>query len=263
MRTDLLLGLFDARYRNLRDAALAAEVAGFDGVWVFDHLSGLVHRKRHVLECWTSLTALAAEVPRVAIGPLVLNVANRHPGLLAVMAATLQEVSGGRLLLGLGAGGGAHMSFAAEQRAQDLEVPADPVRRAAVAEAITTIRRLWSGEVPGFLRPEPPPPVIVAGFGPEMAELAGQMGDGFSTRATHPQLHNLVAIACGAYAKRGENSGSFLITVFADLSERWLRQGSAYRTRLERLGVDRLILRTSAPFDPVEIRAAGRLLRTF
>ena len=58
-----------------------------------------------MLECWTVLSALAGTVPRVVLGPLVLNVANRDAGTLAVMAATLQEVSGGRLILGIGAGG--------------------------------------------------------------------------------------------------------------------------------------------------------------
>ena len=94
------------RHGALRADAAFAQAAGFDGVWVYDHLAGSVHRAPHVLECWTVLTAIAATVPRLRVGSLVLNVANRRPGTLAVAAATLQEVSGGRLLLGLGAGGG-------------------------------------------------------------------------------------------------------------------------------------------------------------
>ncbi len=57
-------------------------------------LAGSVHGQQRVLECWTTLTAIAVTVPRIALGPMVLNVANRHPGTLGVMAATLQEVSG-------------------------------------------------------------------------------------------------------------------------------------------------------------------------
>jgi len=71
-------------------------------VWLYDHLAGSVHGRDWVLECWTTLTAIAATVPRIMVGPLVLNVANRPAGTLAVMAATLQELSGGRLLLGIG-----------------------------------------------------------------------------------------------------------------------------------------------------------------
>src|SRR5215207_8624480 len=114
LRTDLLFDPFDAGWAELRAAALAAEEAGFDGVWTWDHLAGGVHRQARVLECWTVLSALAGVLRRVSLGPLVLNVANRPPGLLATMAATLQEVSGGRLLLGLGAGGGASTPYAAE-----------------------------------------------------------------------------------------------------------------------------------------------------
>src|SRR6476469_3010215 len=105
---------------------------GFDGVWLYDHLAGSVHRAPHVLECWTVLSAVAAAVPRLTVGSLVLNVANRDAGTLAVMAATLQEVSGGRLLLGVGAGGGADTPYAAEQTALGRPVPGDQRRRYAV-----------------------------------------------------------------------------------------------------------------------------------
>src|SRR5262245_28931974 len=106
----------------MRAGALAAEQAGFDAIWLWDHLAGSIHRAGHVLECWTTLTAIAAVVPRVQVGSMVLNVANRDPGTLAVMAATLQEVSGGRLLLGVGAGGGRDTPYAREQEALGREV---------------------------------------------------------------------------------------------------------------------------------------------
>jgi alkanesulfonate monooxygenase SsuD/methylene tetrahydromethanopterin reductase-like flavin-dependent oxidoreductase (luciferase family) len=107
VQVDLLFDPFGGRWEDLRAATVVAKDAGFDGVWLYDHLAGSAHRASHVLECWTVLSALAAAVPQLAIGSLVLNVANRDAGTLAVMAATLQEVSGGRLLLGIGAGGGA------------------------------------------------------------------------------------------------------------------------------------------------------------
>ena len=109
----------------MHEAATAAEGEGFDGVWLYDHLAGSVHGESRVLEAWTTLTAIAATVPRIAIGPMVLNVANRPAGTLGVMAATLQEVSEGRLLVGLGAGGGRDTPYAAEQRAFGRPVPGD------------------------------------------------------------------------------------------------------------------------------------------
>src|ERR1700759_3536310 len=145
MKIDLLFDPFGTTWPDVRDGARAAEGEGFDGVWLYDHLAGSVHGQSRVLECWTALTALAVAAPRLAIGPMVLNVANRDPGTLAVMAATLQEVSEGRLLLGLGAGGGRHTPYAAEQVALGRPVPGDAARRAAVEAAVTTLRSVWSG----------------------------------------------------------------------------------------------------------------------
>ena len=170
MQIDLLFDPFDATWPDVREGAIAAEAEGFDGVWLYDHLAGSVHGQERVLECWTTLTAIAATVPRLAIGPMVLNVANRDPGTLGVMAATLQHVSGGRLLLGLGAGGGRATPYAAEQHALGRAVPGDRARRAAVEAAVATLRATWSGSVggvSGFWRPDPPPPIIIGAFGPK------------------------------------------------------------------------------------------------
>jgi alkanesulfonate monooxygenase SsuD/methylene tetrahydromethanopterin reductase-like flavin-dependent oxidoreductase (luciferase family) len=93
---DLLFDPFDATWHDVHEGALAAAAEGFDGVWLYDHLAGSVHGQRRVLECWTTLTAIATAVPGIAVGPMVLNVANRDPAMVAIMAATLQEVSGGR-----------------------------------------------------------------------------------------------------------------------------------------------------------------------
>ena len=98
-------------------------------MWLNDHLAGSVQGSSQVLECWTVLSTLAASVPRITIGSLVLNVANRDPFTLAVMAATLQHVSGGRLILGLGAGAHAGTPWAIEQEALGRPVAADPERR--------------------------------------------------------------------------------------------------------------------------------------
>jgi alkanesulfonate monooxygenase SsuD/methylene tetrahydromethanopterin reductase-like flavin-dependent oxidoreductase (luciferase family) len=260
MKTDLLLIPMSARWADLRAAALAAEEAGFDGLWTWDHLRDPDGGDgTGVPEAWTVLTALAAVTSRVMLGPLVLNVANRPPGVLANMAATLQAVSGGRLLLGLGAGGSRRTPYAREQAAIGQSVEGDAVRAQRVADAITLMRRLWTGEQ-GFLRPDPPPPVIVGGFGPRMAAIAGRHGDGFNTQAMHPQLGELVAIGREAYAASGRDAARFRVTVFAGLEERWLRADSRARQMLDRVGVERLILLVGPPFDADAIRRSGRLL---
>ena len=86
--------------------ARAAEAHGLDSVWMFDHFfhklsSGPIDGQ---LEAWTVVSALAAATERVEIGTLVLCSSFRHPSVVAKMAAPADEVSGGRLILGLGAG---------------------------------------------------------------------------------------------------------------------------------------------------------------
>jgi alkanesulfonate monooxygenase SsuD/methylene tetrahydromethanopterin reductase-like flavin-dependent oxidoreductase (luciferase family) len=260
MKTDLLLIPMGARYRDMRAAAVAAEEAGFDGLWTWDHLRDPDgDAGPGVPEAWTTLTALAEATRRISLGPLVLNVANRHPGVLANMAATFQAVSGGRLLLGIGAGGSQRTPYAAEQRAIGQAVERDAVRAQKVVEAIALIRRLWSGHA-GFLKPEPPPPIIVGGFGPRMAAIAGRHGDGFNTQAMHPKLADLARVARDEHKASGRDPSIFMLTVFAGLDDRWLDPTSRARQNLERLDVARLILLTEPPYDGEEIRQAGRML---
>src|SRR5437764_12456021 len=93
-------------YAETRAFATQAEAAGFDSIWVFDHLLLRYPDQpaEGVWECWSVLCALAEATARVEIGTLVMCTAFRSPALLAKMAITLDEISGGRLILGLGAG---------------------------------------------------------------------------------------------------------------------------------------------------------------
>jgi alkanesulfonate monooxygenase SsuD/methylene tetrahydromethanopterin reductase-like flavin-dependent oxidoreductase (luciferase family) len=268
MKIDLLLIPMGARYPEMRAAARAAEEAGYDGVWTWDHLRDPDEAaEAGVPEAWTTLTALAEATRRITVGPLVLNTGLRHPGLLANMAATLQQVSGGRLLLGLGAGATPSMAYAREQEAIGLTVSGDRVRAERVAETVQVLRRLWSGDTSsfagaqfrldrpsGYLRPDPPPPIIVGGFGPRMATIAGRYADGFNTQAMHPDLAGLGRAAREAYQASGRDPARFSLSVFAGLSERWLRADAPERARLARLDVDRLILLTQPPFSVPALR---------
>jgi alkanesulfonate monooxygenase SsuD/methylene tetrahydromethanopterin reductase-like flavin-dependent oxidoreductase (luciferase family) len=95
-----------ASWAEQREMAQTAEAIGLDSLWVGDHLlyqweSGL---SRGPWEAWTSLAAIAAVTERILIGPLVAATSYHTPGMIAKKAATLDEISGGRLVLGLGAG---------------------------------------------------------------------------------------------------------------------------------------------------------------
>lgn len=113
---------------------------GWHGVWVADHLMPSAEPlDRPVVECWTTLAALAARLPRGRIGTLVTGNTFRHPGLLAKMAATVDEISGGRLVVGLGAGWQAR-----EHRSYGLDLPEPAERLERLSEACRIVKRLWS-----------------------------------------------------------------------------------------------------------------------
>jgi alkanesulfonate monooxygenase SsuD/methylene tetrahydromethanopterin reductase-like flavin-dependent oxidoreductase (luciferase family) len=252
VQIDLLFDTFGVTWPEVRDGVMVAEDAGFDGVWLYDHLAGSVHGHARVLECWTTLTAIAAITPRIRVGSMVLNVANRDPGTLAVMAATLQEVSGGRLILGLGAGGGRRTPYAAEQLALRRIMRGDSARRETVEKAVTTLRSVWSGSiggVGGFLRPDPPPPIILGGFGPKMAELAGRVADGINVPAG-PSLPRLLEVARRARPDTGGDPRTFTVTVSSEPTARAL-------ARLEELGVDRTVTFVGPPLSDNARRLAA------
>jgi F420-dependent oxidoreductase-like protein len=90
---------------DLLERARTAEALVYHGVWVADHfMPAGEHRDAPMLECFGVLGALAAALPRVRLGSLVAGITYRHPAVLANQAATIDQISGGRLVLGVGAG---------------------------------------------------------------------------------------------------------------------------------------------------------------
>src|SRR4051794_1652435 len=130
----------DVRWPEYVAMARAAEDVGFDSLWVGDHLlyRGGGRPERGPWDAWTLLAGVAGVTERVRIGPLVACTAFRPPGLLARTAAAVDELSGGRLVLGLGAGWN-------EPQFRAFGLPFDH-RVARFAEAFEIIRRLLEGE---------------------------------------------------------------------------------------------------------------------
>ena len=89
------------RFRQIRSSVLECEKLGYHSVWLDDHL---MYNEWPILECWTTLSALAALTTKIRLGTMVSCTTHRNPALLAKMAATVDVVSGGRLELGVGAG---------------------------------------------------------------------------------------------------------------------------------------------------------------
>lgn len=168
------------RWPELRDIAQAAEAVGFDSVWVGDHL---LYRyadgaTRGPWEAWTTLAALAEATDRVALGPLVAATAFHAPFMLAKLAATVDEISGGRLVLGVGAGWNdtefAALGVPADHRVSRFE-EAFGIVRALLAEGRADVTGRFVEARAAELLPPPArpggPPILVGSTGPRMLAI--------------------------------------------------------------------------------------------
>lgn len=182
-------------YEEILGDALHLETLGYDSVWISDHVYGMYENPGDPrYECWTTMSALAANTSTIRLGQLVLCNPFRHPPLLAKMAATLDSISGGRLVLGLGTGWheGEFKAYG-----YTLESPAARVRR--LDEAARIIKLMWTEEAPSFQgryysidgaycspRPvqRPHPPLMLAGGGEKLT---------LRTVASHADISNYAA----------------------------------------------------------------------
>jgi F420-dependent oxidoreductase-like protein len=155
------------------DLARRADAAGYESVWV---THGLGRDGLHVL------AAYAHAAPRVGLGTGILPIYPRHPVLLAQEALTLQEISSGRLRLGIGV---SHRPMMEDALGLDMGRPLEVLREyvAVLRQALTgraehagpRYRVAWQSGVPQL---PPPPPIYLAGLGTAMLELAGEIADG-------------------------------------------------------------------------------------
>ncbi|MBI4926717.1 MAG: LLM class flavin-dependent oxidoreductase [Anaerolineae bacterium] len=148
----------------------------FETAWVGDHFfpwMESIDQRTDTIEAWTTLTYVLARYPKLKGGTIVLSQGYRPPALLAKMAANLQWLSGGRFILGLGAGWKEN-----EYRAYGYDYPATGERLDQLEEAVQVIRAMWTQDAPVFQgkvyavqdafcnpRPDPLPPLMIGGHG--------------------------------------------------------------------------------------------------
>lgn len=232
------------RWRDFQTMARLAEEVGFDSAWMPDHFLFRVEEDntQGVWECWTMLAALAASTSRIHLGTLVTCTGFRNPALLAKMADTVDEISGGRLILGLGAGW-----HEPEYRA--FGYPYDH-RVSRFEEAIQIIHPLLRQGAVDFtgtyyqardcvLQPRGPrpagPPIMVGTLGPRMLRLTATYADLWNADWTrHPdELTPLLAIVDAACDEVGRDPATLgrTASVLIDLPSAAGRGGRSPRTR--------------------------------
>lgn len=175
IRFGLFLPQVGLSWERIRDTAVQADELGFDSVWFVDHMwmRGLTDLDH--LEAWTLMSALASITRQVRIGTLVLCNSYRNPALLAKMASSLDHVSGGRFILGIGAGW-----MEEEYRAYGYQFPPPRIRIEQLDEALHIVKRLFTErratfqgkyysvvEAINFPKPrqQPYPPILIGGAG--------------------------------------------------------------------------------------------------
>jgi len=217
---------YEVRWSELKAMAQLAEQVGFDSLWVGDHL---LYRDeegvRGPWEAWTQLAAFAAVTERMELGPLVAATSFHNPAMIAKKAATLDEISGGRLILGLGAGWN-------EPEYSAFGFPFDH-RVDRFAEAFTIIRTLLREGKVDFdgryyqardceLLPRGPrpggPPLMIGSNGPRMLELTLPFVDAwnawFAWFGNDPErLRPMLAAVDETCAKVGRNPAEVQRTV--------------------------------------------------
>jgi alkanesulfonate monooxygenase SsuD/methylene tetrahydromethanopterin reductase-like flavin-dependent oxidoreductase (luciferase family) len=269
--------------------ARAAEEVGLDSIWLGDHLlyRGDGREERGPLEVWTLLAALAAVTERATLGPLIACASFHPPGLIAKMAATVDDVSRGRFVLGLGAGWNEteYRAFGLpyDHRVSRFEESFEIVRRMLAGERVTLAGRFWSAEDLVLM---PPPerriPLMIGSNGERMLAIALPHVDWWNTwYASYGNrvegFAELNARISAAAERAGRNprevarSTAVLVELDPDAVKRphsdkesppvLLEELPAHLTALAEAGADEAIL-ILRPITEESIRAVGAALST-
>lgn len=202
---------------QVAELARQADAGGWHAVYVCDHFMPHDQAGRPadgpMMECWTVLTALAGQTSAVRLGTLALGNTYRHPAVLAKMAATLDQISGGRLVLGIGAGWQPN-----EHAAYGIALPPITGRVAALDEACAVLRTLLDqrrstfrgafyqlSDAPCDPKPAARVPLLVAGGGHGVMRVAARHADVWHAWADPDQLAGKNAVLDRLCAQAGRS----------------------------------------------------------
>jgi F420-dependent oxidoreductase-like protein len=242
-------------WEGWRDAALAAEAAGWDSVWTWDHLLAIFGPwEQPILEGWMTLGAAAAVTKRVRLGLMVGANTFRNPGLTAKLATTLDQISGGRAVLGIGgawmerehdAFGFAEWGSGFGERLDRLDESVMLLRRLLDGERVTHEGRFYR-MTDALCEPRPIQarlPILIGGSGPRKTlRTTAERADGWNTAGTVEQVREKLATLDAHCADVGRDRSeieltvSFPIIVRDDLAE----AATAYQATLANNGVERM-----------------------
>ena len=248
VRIDLHINQALAPVDEVLAVAVRADHGIFDAVWVLDHLATLrpTENQGDMLDPHVLLGAIAARTSRLRLGVLVNNVHVRPAAVIAGATATLDHVSNGRAILGLGAGAAPGTYFAAEHDALGTTLePSLAARHETLIGSLHTIRRIWNGDHDTDVRfPKPlhDIPVVVGLNSITLAEKAAVQGCGINVRADHPRLDEMLAVA-------DRSLGDLAATVWLPYDPALADTSHPRLHELERRGVTRIMLLTMSRSD--------------
>jgi len=235
LKVGVILPMFSGDAAKVIAAARSSESLGFDGVFVFDHFfppGGSPDRP--ALEAFTTLAAVAASTERVRVGTLVTRAVLRPPGLLAKLLSTIDLISGGRTILGIGTGDPIDLP---EHHAFGFPNLSVRERRAHLAETVAALKALFQGRryeggehVAPLAGPLLPPPVQAGGptvwvgaQSDEVVRIAGRLADGWNGWGLGPEEFRpkakLLAEEAGRAGRTAEATWAGIVLVGEDDDE--------------------------------------------
>ena len=215
-------------YEAMTRVALEAEASGYQSIWLYDHFHTVpIPTQEVTFECWTSTAALARDTHRVRIGQMVTCNGYRNPALLAKMASTVDVLSHGRLVLGIGAGWYEH-----EHRAFGYPYPSTGERLRRLGEAVQVILAMWTQDeaffegtyhqVRGAINQpkgvqKPHIPLLIGGGGEKVTlRLVAQYGDACNIGGDMDTVKHKLAVLKQHCEELGRDYNTIRRTVLVD-----------------------------------------------